>query len=141
MERLEQMAETLYSIAKSTDSYRLIHADLHFWNFAVSPRGLTMFDFDNCEYNWFVADLGTALFEAATCAYQKVAREDFIKMFLGEFIKGYEQESNLGDAIQQVPLSLSCARSAFILFCGDVGRTERSVNFSGGFLSRSGWGW
>jgi Ser/Thr protein kinase RdoA (MazF antagonist) len=104
LQRLADLVRTLNSIPKSAESYGLIHADLHFWNFSVSPGGLTVFDFDNSEYNWFVADLGTALFEAATCAYQKLDREDFIKIFLGEFTKGYEQESILGDAIQYVPL-------------------------------------
>jgi amicoumacin kinase len=104
MERLETLAQTLGSIPKSADSYGLIHADLHFWNFSVSSDGLTAFDFDNSEYNWFAADVGTAVFEAATCNYQNLPREEFIKMFLGEFIKGYEQEANLGEAGKKIPL-------------------------------------
>lgn len=104
MERLAQLAQTLDSMPRSTDSYGLIHADLHFWNFSVSSGALTVFDFDNSEYNWFLADLGTAVFEAATCNYQKLPRQEFIKVFLGEFGNGYEQESNLGDAIENVPL-------------------------------------
>ena len=104
MQRLAEVAQSLNAMPKSTESYGLIHADLHFWNFAISPHRLTVFDFDNSEYNWFVADLGTAVFEAATCGYQKLPREEFIKMFLEEFIKGYQQESNLGDAVRHVPL-------------------------------------
>jgi amicoumacin kinase len=104
MERLAQVAARLNSLPKSTDAYGLIHADLHFWNFAVSPTGLTVFDFDSCEYNWFVADLGTAVFEAATCGYQKLPREEFIKGFLDRFIEGYECEYSLGAAVDQVPL-------------------------------------
>lgn len=60
------------------------------------------FDFDNSEYKWFVADLGTAVFEAATCNYQKLPRQGFIKVFLGEFGNGYERESNLGGAVKEV---------------------------------------
>ena len=104
IERLAHLAQTLDSLPKSTGSYGLIHADLHFWNFSVSSGELTVFDFDNSEYNWFAADLGTAVFEAATCNYQKLPRQEFIKLFLGEFGDGYEQESNLGDAIENVPL-------------------------------------
>jgi amicoumacin kinase len=104
MERLAKVAEHLNSLPKSSESYGLIHADLHFWNFAVSPAGLTVFDFDNSEYNWFAADLGTAVFEAATCGYQKLPRDEFIKGFLGKFVQGYERESSLGAAVEQVPL-------------------------------------
>jgi amicoumacin kinase len=104
VDRLATLVEDLKQLPKSDQVFGLIHADLHFWNFAVSPGGLTVFDFDNSEYNWFVADLGTAVFEAATCGYQKLPREEFIKMFLEEFIAGYERESNLGDAIRHLPL-------------------------------------
>ena len=104
MERLAEIAEHLNSLPKSSDSYGLIHADLHFWNFAVSSAGLTAFDFDNSEYNWFVADLGTAVFEAATCGYQKLPRDEFIKRFLESFVAGYERECALGAALEQVPL-------------------------------------
>jgi amicoumacin kinase len=104
LQRLARTVETLNLIPKLNQSYGLIHADLHFWNFSVSPGGLTVFDFDNSEYNWFISDLGTAVFEAATCWYQKLPREEFIKMFLEEFIKGYEKESTLGDAIRHLPL-------------------------------------
>jgi Ser/Thr protein kinase RdoA (MazF antagonist) len=104
MERLAKVAEGVNSLPKSSDSYGLIHADLHFWNFGVSPAGLTVFDFDNSEYNWFVADLGTALFEAATCGYQKLPRDEFIKGFLEKFVEGYERESTLGAAVEQIPL-------------------------------------
>ena len=104
MERLGKVADRLNSLPKSSDSYGLIHADLHFWNFGVSPAGLTAFDFDNSEYNWFVADIGTAVFEAATCGYQKLPREEFIKGFLERFLEGYESESTLGPAVEQIAL-------------------------------------
>ena len=44
------------------------------------------------------------MFEAATCNYQRLTRQEFIKVFLEEFVNGYEQESNLGDALEKVPL-------------------------------------
>jgi len=46
--------------------------------------------------------LGTSVFEAATCNYQKLPRQGFIKVFLGEFGNGYERESNLGGAVKEV---------------------------------------
>jgi amicoumacin kinase len=69
-----------------------------------SPAGLTVFDFDNSEYNWFAADLGTAVFEAATCGYQKLPRDEFIKGFLDKFVEGYEREFTLGAIVEQIPL-------------------------------------
>jgi hypothetical protein len=49
-----------------------------------------------------VADLATAVFEAATCGYQKLPRDEFIKGFLEKFVAGYERESALGDAVSAI---------------------------------------
>jgi Ser/Thr protein kinase RdoA (MazF antagonist) len=51
MGQLATLVEDLKQLPKSDNVFGLIHADLHFWNFAVSPGGLTVFDFDNSEYN------------------------------------------------------------------------------------------
>jgi Ser/Thr protein kinase RdoA (MazF antagonist) len=58
---------------------------------------------DNSEYHWFVADLSTALFEAATCCYQKLPRAEFIKRFLDDFLSGYRQEYEFGDRLKHLP--------------------------------------
>ena len=81
-----------------------VMAEVDWVNDLAARGGLTVFDFDSCEYNWFVADLGTVVFEAATCGYQKLPRDEFIKGFLDRFIDGYEREYPLGAAVNQVPL-------------------------------------
>jgi Ser/Thr protein kinase RdoA (MazF antagonist) len=83
MERLAQVAARLNSLPKSPDAYGLIHADFHFWNFAVSPTGLTAFDFDNCEYNWFVADLGTVVFEGGDVRPPEITSRRIYQGILG----------------------------------------------------------
>ncbi|HSI86904.1 MAG TPA: phosphotransferase [Candidatus Methylacidiphilales bacterium] len=95
-----ETAATLACLPRSNDNYNLIHADLHFWNFAVSESGnLTVFDFDNCEYNWLIADLATALFEATTCAFQQLPRQEFIRKFVLDFLAGYDREYDKGFGI------------------------------------------
>ncbi len=74
------------------DDYGLIHSDLHYWNFAVGESGIVVFDHDNCEYHWLAADLGTALFEASTCAYQNLDRNEVVRYFLNEFLAGYRTQ-------------------------------------------------
>ena len=41
----------------------MIHADIHAGNFFVDENDqLTLFDFDDCHYNWFAYDIATPLF-------------------------------------------------------------------------------
>ena len=69
-------------IPKAIRAYGLIHADLHRFNIHYDERaGFTVYDFDNCEYGWRVADLvviGQAL--------------------QAPFIEGYESVRPLSDA-------------------------------------------
>jgi Ser/Thr protein kinase RdoA (MazF antagonist) len=87
--KLGALVEQLSSLPRSPAHFGLIHSDLHFWNFAVDDEGPTIFDFDNCEYHWFPADLGTIIFEASTCIHQRLPRQEFIVCFLQEFLAGY----------------------------------------------------
>lgn len=47
------------------DRFGLIHADLRLANLMVDPadpgRGITVIDFDDCGWSWFLADLGAAV--------------------------------------------------------------------------------
>ena len=44
-------------------NYGLIHFDVHAGNFFVDGAGtLTLFDFDDCHYNWFANDIAIVLF-------------------------------------------------------------------------------
>jgi Ser/Thr protein kinase RdoA (MazF antagonist) len=77
--------------------YGLIHADLHYWNFAVQGDFLTVFDFDNCEYHWYAYDVATAVFEAATCRHQTQPLKFFLHEFLESFAQGYSSVADFPD--------------------------------------------
>jgi Ser/Thr protein kinase RdoA (MazF antagonist) len=63
---------------------QLTHFDLHFWNVRHTPRGLAVFDFDDCFYAWPTADLAQSLFymrrrhnaEALEAAFREGAAVD-----------------------------------------------------------------
>lgn len=102
-DRLRQLVRDLEQLPRKAEAFGLIHSDLHFWNFSVGPKGLTLFDFDNSEYNWFIADLGTIIFEAATCFYQKLPRKKFIAEFIQEFTAGYREANDIDLPLELLP--------------------------------------
>ena len=57
IERFERLITRLRALPMSPDSYGLIHVDFHHWNFFVHQGKITLFDFDDCQYSWFVDDI------------------------------------------------------------------------------------
>jgi Ser/Thr protein kinase RdoA (MazF antagonist) len=81
------------TLSKSRDSYGLIHQDAHAGNFFVDQQGIiTLFDFDDCCYSWFINDIAIVLFYIALGAESKAA---FAKEFMTHFLHGYRSENHL----------------------------------------------
>ena len=83
----------LDQLPKNRESYGLIHQDAHAGNFYVDEDGqITLFDFDDCAYSWFVNDIAIALF------YILIGEKDqsaFTHEFLAYFLEGYYQANQL----------------------------------------------
>ncbi len=92
-------------LPKSNDSYGLIHFDAHMGNMFVDQHGvITLFDFDDCNYSWFVNDIAIVLF------YIALGKEDqaaFTKEFITYFLHGYREENQLDESwLQEIPAFL-----------------------------------
>lgn len=93
--RLRKLLAKLESLPKPDDAFGLIHADVHYWNFSVNRGQIHLFDFDNAEYGWFISDVATSVFEAATCGHRQGDRGHFARHFLEQIWKGYALEFKL----------------------------------------------
>lgn len=92
--RLNEIIESIQSIKKSKDNFGLIHSDIHMGNFFVANDELSIFDFDDACYHYFISDIAIALF------YLVFMMEDTDKIktannFLPMFMKGYFSENIL----------------------------------------------
>ena len=88
------LLEHIYSLPKDKSSYGLIHQDAHQNNFFMDADGkLTLFDFDDCAYSWFVNDIAIVLFyismDAEEFGYPSV--HAFTQEFMSHFLKGYRR--------------------------------------------------
>jgi Ser/Thr protein kinase RdoA (MazF antagonist) len=104
-EKYKFLRHHLHTLPKEKSSYGMIHQDAHGSNFLVDEAGhITIFDFDECVYSWFVNDIAIALF------YTVMDAEDwsaFTQEFMMHFLRGYRQNNPL-DAkwLKEIPIFL-----------------------------------
>ncbi len=101
-EKYEDVCSHVNSLVKDREAYGLTHQDAHGNNFFVDETGrITLFDFDECAYNWFINDIAMALFYIVQDA------EDwslFTQEFLSHFLRGYVQACPLDSTwLKEIP--------------------------------------
>jgi len=97
----DQLVADLHALPEDVDSYGLIHNDFDDDNFTVDYDNgdITVFDFDDSCYFWFMYHLpcaweggtGWAMFLPLT------ERQEFMKRYMDEVMVGYTRENNLRD--------------------------------------------
>jgi Ser/Thr protein kinase RdoA (MazF antagonist) len=107
-EKQSCLLEQIRALPRSKDAYGLIHGDLHFGNFFVdvSAQKITVIDFDDCAYGWFVMDIAILLFDVLVL-YSGGDRDRYGSHFLRNFMTGYQAENPLSRLWwKQLPLFL-----------------------------------
>jgi Ser/Thr protein kinase RdoA (MazF antagonist) len=95
-DRAHELMAFLRSECDPSDAFP-IHADIHFRNLFISPNGLELIDFDNCELGHECLDFGAVLYD---CAYSRVravprsnlsveAATEFSATLWTHFVAGY----------------------------------------------------
>jgi amicoumacin kinase len=97
LEKWGNFIKELEQLSKENDSYGMIHNDLHHKNFYINNNELVLFDFGDCEYNWFVYDIAIVLYHAVQTVDEKdvQGRNDFAFLFIQSFLEGYLTENHL----------------------------------------------
>lgn len=93
-QKYQSLLKHINDLPKDKYSYGLIHGDAHQNNFFIDANGvLTIFDFDDCVYSWFVNDIAIVLFyismDAQEFGYPTV--NAFTKEFMTHFLRGYDR--------------------------------------------------
>jgi Ser/Thr protein kinase RdoA (MazF antagonist) len=106
-----QLLCELHSLPKDIDSYGLIHNDFNDGNFTVDYDNgdITVFDFDDSCYFWFLYDLacaweggiGRAMFRPLQ------ERKDFMDRYMEHVLSGYARHNSLADGwLERLPVFL-----------------------------------
>ena len=104
-QRFRELMDHLHKLPKDKDSYGLIHQDAHAGNLFVDKAGaITLFDFDDCAYSWFMNDIAIVLFYAAMWEEEAGG---FTEEFMRSFLQGYMSENRLDPGwLKEIPYFL-----------------------------------
>ncbi|TYP74572.1 phosphotransferase enzyme family protein [Paenibacillus methanolicus] len=92
---LEELKAELARLPVTPDNFGLIHGDINAGNFTVDSSGeLTLFDFDECQYSWYVEDIAVQLYYLLYVFGEdsKPLRKAQYELFLAHFENGYADE-------------------------------------------------
>lgn len=108
LQRLEEIRRQLAQLSTKEDGYGLIHSDIHPRNFFIDGEKVTVFDFDDCAYHWFVQDIAIPVYYAVSWSVPvSQNRDEFGNAFLQAFWHGYKKEYALDAAwLRHLPLFL-----------------------------------
>ena len=107
--RIRSLFEEVQSLPKDQDAYGLIHGDFNDGNFTVDYTNgdMTIFDFDDCCYFWFIYELASAweggigrvMFRGLE------ERQAFMEHYMEQVMEGYNRENALSAAwLARLPL-------------------------------------
>jgi len=90
-ETFQGVIDHMHGLPRDRESYGLIHQDAHGGNFFVDEIGnITLFDFDDCVYSWFIYDIAMVIFYSVMSDM-----EDRTPEFCVPFLRGYRSENSL----------------------------------------------
>ena len=91
--------EDVRKLPISKESFGMIHGDLHQGNFFWNNGQVIPFDFDDCEYGYYINDIAMPLYYGVS-AYKEDdhhALNEYGENFLSVFLKGYKKEFSVAD--------------------------------------------
>ncbi|SDZ21744.1 phosphotransferase [Bacillus sp. 166amftsu] len=89
-------------------TFGLMHGDIHQGNFHYDGKELTIFDFDDATYNYFIHDLAMVIYYSVLSnAWTEQEKTLFVRKQLQVLRKGYELEHQLEESwYESLPLFL-----------------------------------
>lgn len=113
----QRLREMLAAYGMPPSRYGLIHADMRLANLLVDGEHVTLIDFDDCGFCWFVYDLAASLSFIET-------RPD-LETLIGAWLEGYAPVRPLGDEDRAIiaPMIL-LRRMALLAWIGSHAETD-----------------
>lgn len=122
IERVEEVTNHIGSLKSNKENYGITHNDLHQENFFINNGRLTVIDFDDLGYSWFMYDIAVVLYQVI---YRNVFAQqdpDFNRRFFHTFIEGYSKENRIDDDLMlELPYFLQLRHIIlYSAYCEDV---------------------
>ncbi|PTX60784.1 Ser/Thr protein kinase RdoA (MazF antagonist) [Melghirimyces profundicolus] len=131
--RFWENREYLDQLPKGPDSFGLVHSDVHRGNFFLDRGKITLFDFDDSTYSWFVEDIALALFYAVFPGTEE--RRKDAPRFYEAFLEGYARMNALSSQwLKEIPFFMK--KRELLLYLVLTGRKRTDHPFMKGRKER-----
>ena len=101
----------LEAFGKSKERFGLIHADLRLANLLISQNQISVIDFDDCGFGWYLFDLGASL--------SFIEHYDYIPDLINAWLKGYRKVRKCSQAEEkEIPTFIMMRRLQLIAWIG-----------------------
>ena len=97
----KELLKELEQLPIGKDTYGIVHFDIHTDNFLVENNSITLIDFDACQFNWYAADIASAVFFMVQKGagplknWTEKRRTEFAETYLISYLKGYLQTNSI----------------------------------------------
>jgi Ser/Thr protein kinase RdoA (MazF antagonist) len=95
LDKSKQLVEKIQALQGTTQSYGIIHGDLHVSNFFIEDDRITVFDFDDINFNFFINDIAVIVFMVYWRPLYPHNNDHFLEQFLSSFLDAYQVEYSL----------------------------------------------
>ncbi|MGY5872880.1 MAG: phosphotransferase [Candidatus Thorarchaeota archaeon] len=107
LKRFDALIDYFKDQPTSRDTFGLIHQDVHNANLFLDEKRLTVLDFDDSVYGFFVFDIANALGFSIWEKPENTTNREFADFYLKHFMMGYERENHLdGLWVEDLPKAL-----------------------------------
>ncbi|MFW9850697.1 MAG: phosphotransferase enzyme family protein [Candidatus Thorarchaeota archaeon] len=114
LQRFDSLMEHFKSKKPTRDSFGLIHQDVHSDNLFLDGDHLTVLDFDDCVYGFFIFDIANALGFSIWKKPSEMSNNQFAEFYLKHFMEGYQEENQLDKSIMKEDLPKALKLFEFI---------------------------
>jgi Ser/Thr protein kinase RdoA (MazF antagonist) len=98
LQRFDALIDYFKEKPSTIDSFGLIHQDVHQDNLFFDGKRLTVLDFDDCVYGYFVFDIANALGFTIWEKPDNMPNRQFADYYLKHFMTGYDNENQLDES-------------------------------------------
>jgi Ser/Thr protein kinase RdoA (MazF antagonist) len=123
--RVEDICQQIGALPKTTDTYGLIHYDLNPTNFFYHEGDITIFDFDDCCYNYFLHDISGPI-PLYSGKFREPDWEKHFETFFRPFLNGYFLENTIkSSAFASLHVFLAYNNLCSVVFSFEIDKKNR----------------
>ena len=107
----------LRAFGTGPERFGLVHADMRLANLLVGPAGVTVIDFDDCGFGWYLYDLGSSL--------SFIEDDPRVPDLVGAWVEGYRRLAHLSvEEEAELPTFIMLRRLLLVAWIGSHADTD-----------------